>query len=135
VVFNRTAKKAVLLAESSRGLGPGHISAGDLPDLTSCGCRAYVHCTTAGMLGGPSPTDIAIPISPLASRDDPPAIIETVYNPLRTPLLQAAEAAGLRAVDGLGMFVRQAALQFELWTGAPAPMRLFERVCRDALAG
>jgi 3-dehydroquinate dehydratase/shikimate dehydrogenase len=133
VVFNRTPKKAVLLAESSRAIGPGKIEAGEVEDLPRGGFDAYIHCTTAGMRGGPSPTDIAIPITPLASLPKPPVIIETVYNPLRTPLLEAAEAAGLRAVDGLTMFVCQAGMQFEAWTGKKAPLQLFERVCRDAL--
>jgi shikimate 5-dehydrogenase len=48
--------------------------------------------------------------------------MDTVYAPRRTPLLERAEASGARTVDGLEMFLRQAALQFRLWTGRALPM-------------
>jgi shikimate 5-dehydrogenase len=64
-----------------------------------------------------------------------PVVFDTVYNPLRTPLLRAADELGLTLIDGLGMFVAQAGLQFTAWTGRPAPLRLFDRICRDALGG
>jgi shikimate dehydrogenase len=41
--------------------------------------------------------------------------------PLETPLLAAARARGLPAVDGLGMLLHQARPGFEAWFGvAPA---------------
>jgi shikimate dehydrogenase len=49
-------------------------------------------------------------------------VMDIVYNPLKTRLLQEAEAAGCVTIDGLSMFVYQGARQFELWTGIPAPM-------------
>jgi shikimate dehydrogenase len=61
--------------------------------------------------------------------------MDTVYNPLETPLLAAARAAGLRTVQGLGMFVRQAELQFEAWTGSRPPADLFEALARKTLFG
>jgi len=49
-------------------------------------------------------------------------VMDIVYNPLKTRLLQEAEAAGCVTIDGLSMFVYQGARQFELWTGISAPM-------------
>lgn len=49
-------------------------------------------------------------------------VADLVYHPLATPLLGAAAAAGARTVDGLGMLVHQAAIQFEAWTGHDAPI-------------
>lgn len=49
-------------------------------------------------------------------------VAELVYHPLRTPLLAAAEAAGARGINGLGMLVHQAARAFEIWTGISAPV-------------
>ncbi len=49
-------------------------------------------------------------------------VMDIVYNPLRTRLLAEAEAAGCLTIDGLEMFVRQGARQFELWTGLAAPV-------------
>jgi shikimate 5-dehydrogenase len=60
-------------------------------------------------------------------------VMDTVYAPLETPLLKQANLAGMKTVDGLAMFVRQAGMQFAEWTGASAPLGLFERVAREAL--
>lgn len=44
-------------------------------------------------------------------------VFDLIYRPLHTKLLADATAAGCRTLNGLDMFVRQAATQFELWTG------------------
>ena len=44
-------------------------------------------------------------------------IMDVVYTPLETRLLGVARQKGCRVVDGLTMFIAQAAAQFELWTG------------------
>jgi shikimate dehydrogenase len=61
--------------------------------------------------------------------------MDTIYNPLETPMLAAARSAGFRTVDGLGMFVRQAQLQSRAWTGQELPVELFDGVARRALLG
>jgi shikimate dehydrogenase len=48
-------------------------------------------------------------------------VYDLVYNPARTVLVKAAQAAGLPATTGLGMLVEQAAMAFECWTGLAAP--------------
>src|SRR5262249_19125075 len=42
---------------------------------------------------------------------------DAVYVPLRTPLIEAARARGLRTVEGLGMLLHQAAPAFARWFG------------------
>jgi shikimate dehydrogenase len=54
---------------------------------------------------------------------------------MQTKLLQHAEAAGAKTVSGVEMFVRQAAAQFEAWTGRPAPAAVMRRVVETRLAG
>ena len=51
--------------------------------------------------------------------DFPPkaAVYDLVYNPRETRLVSEARAAGLPAVTGLGMLIKQAALAFQRWTG------------------
>lgn len=44
-------------------------------------------------------------------------VTDIVYVPLETPLLAAAKARGLMAVDGLGMLLHQAVPGFERWFG------------------
>jgi len=49
-------------------------------------------------------------------------VMDIVYNPLNTQLLQDAQAVGGRTIQGIEMFLHQAVGQFELWTGQPAPV-------------
>lgn len=44
-------------------------------------------------------------------------VMDVVYTPLETRLICLAREKECRVVDGLAMFVAQAAAQFELWTG------------------
>jgi shikimate dehydrogenase len=60
-------------------------------------------------------------------------IFDIVYTPLETRLIQEARSAGALTVIGLGMFVHQAAIQFELWTGQDAPVELMTDTVRSAL--
>jgi len=48
-------------------------------------------------------------------------VFDMIYDPVETRLLKMAKAAGAEAIPGLEMFVQQAARQFEIWTGKPAP--------------
>jgi shikimate dehydrogenase len=60
-------------------------------------------------------------------------VMDIVYNPLQTKLLSDAQDRGLRTVSGLDMFVNQAALQFEVWTGKPAPVKVMREAVLEQL--
>jgi 3-dehydroquinate dehydratase/shikimate dehydrogenase len=49
-------------------------------------------------------------------------VFDMVYDPVETHLLQVARAKGIAVIPGVEMFVQQAARQFEIWTGKPAPV-------------
>ncbi len=55
-------------------------------------------------------------------------VFDMVYDPLETALLAAAKAKGAEIISGMEMFVQQAARQFEIWTGKPAPTSEMSRV-------
>ena len=55
------------------------------------------------------------------------AIADSVYNPLKTKLLNAAENAGLKAIDGFWMLVYQGAFAFMIWTGKEIPEAYIEK--------
>ena len=59
-------------------------------------------------------------------------VFDTVYNPETTLLVKEAKSHGCRTVTGVEMFVRQAALQFMLFTGAGGAV---PADARDAQAG
>ncbi len=70
---------------------------------------------------------------PKALMHDDLAIMDVVYNPYKTKLLQDAESKGLKTVSGMSMFVNQALFQFEAWTGKPAPKDVMRQVVLDSL--
>jgi shikimate dehydrogenase len=73
--------------------------------------RLLVNATSLGMAGAP-PLDLTLDaLTPGAVVDD------IVYVPLETPLLRAARARGLTAVDGLGMLLHQGRPGFAAWFG------------------
>ncbi|MBI3835114.1 MAG: type I 3-dehydroquinate dehydratase [Planctomycetes bacterium] len=56
-------------------------------------------------------------------------VFDMVYRPAETRLLRDAARAGCKPVNGLDMFVRQAAIQMELWTGIrPDRVEAFARL-------
>ena len=55
-------------------------------------------------------------------------VMDIVYNPLNTRLLQDAQTAGCRTIQGIEMFLHQAVGQFELWTGESAPIEVMRNV-------
>jgi 3-dehydroquinate dehydratase/shikimate dehydrogenase len=48
-------------------------------------------------------------------------VLDMVYDPAETRLTKLARARGAEVIPGIEMFVHQAARQFEIWTGKPAP--------------
>ncbi|MCU0875256.1 MAG: shikimate dehydrogenase, partial [Pirellulaceae bacterium] len=55
-------------------------------------------------------------------------VFDAVYNPRRTRLLQEAAETGCRTIEGIEMFLGQAYVQFELWTGHKAPREVMRQV-------
>jgi shikimate dehydrogenase len=49
-------------------------------------------------------------------------VVDLVYDPLVTPLLDAAKQRGAATLNGVGMLLHQAALAFERWTAQEAPL-------------
>ncbi len=71
-----------------------------------------INCTTVGMW--PAIDESPMPKEALA---DCELVFDLIYNPLETRLLADARQAGVATLNGLDMFVRQAAAQLALWTG------------------
>lgn len=60
-------------------------------------------------------------------------VFDIVYNPLETKLLADARSRGLRVISGVEMFINQAVLQFERFTGQEAPVEVMRRVVLERL--
>ena len=62
-------------------------------------------------------------------------VFDMIYDPPETRLMKMAKERGAEVIPGIEMFVHQAARQFEIWTGKPAPWDEMLRVVTLALAG
>jgi 3-dehydroquinate dehydratase/shikimate dehydrogenase len=129
VIYNRTFDRAAALASEFNGKS-GKVIAAKMEKLCDSCCQIYLNTTSVGMHPNvnESPAGEALP----AWTSDT-LIFDTVYNPMRTRLLDQAQAAGAKTVGGIEMFVRQAAAQFEAWTGKSAPMETMRRVVEKRL--
>jgi 3-dehydroquinate dehydratase/shikimate dehydrogenase len=105
-IYNRTVERAKELA-ADFGCEFGGLDA--LPQLDA---RLLVNCTSIGM----HPNVDATPVPAEYIKPDM-MVFDTVYNPAETLLLKQAKAGGAKTIDGITMFVNQAAAQFRLFTG------------------
>ena len=71
-----------------------------------------INATSVGM----HPLDTESPVPKEILREGM-VVMDIVYKPLRTRLLQEAEEQGCVTIDGLEMLARQGAAQLEIWTG------------------
>lgn len=111
-VANRTLSKAQELARDLTGSGAAlEALAWEDVDRAFPQTQLVVNTTSLGMAGQP-PLNLDLDRLP-----DGAAVADIVYVPLKTSLLAAAEARGLRTVDGLGMLLHQAAPGFKRWFG------------------
>lgn len=60
-------------------------------------------------------------------------VFDAVYNPLETKLLREAGEHGCQTISGVEMFINQAVLQFERFTGMSAPAEVMRQVVMDKL--
>ncbi|MEM8757698.1 MAG: type I 3-dehydroquinate dehydratase [Planctomycetota bacterium] len=133
-------RKDAAVTVTSREFGRAEDFAGRLgcnaaQDPVGTPADVFINCTPVGMAGGPDPDGLSIPIHDLAGKLPPETVFfDTVYNPIETPMIRAAREHGFRTIDGVEMFIRQAAAQFELWTGEKAPVQLFDRLVRERLS-
>ena len=88
--------------------------------------RFIVNATPVGMF----PRNDETPLS-LSGFPELEGVLDLVYNPARTMLLQEAASLGIPAFNGLRMLVSQAAKSSEGFTGVPVPQDLVETVIRQ----
>ena len=106
---NRTIDRAHTLADQF-GASVHPVAWDAIGDLMP-GAGLVVNTTSLGMHGQPA---LEIDVRELPAHA---VVADLVYVPLQTPLLEAAQARGLRTADGLGMLLHQAVRGFELWFG------------------
>lgn len=126
-LVNRSVERA---AELSRTLlVPFSIMS--LADAAAWGATLIVNCTSTGMQPhvDASPWDERVPFPRGVT------VYDTIYRPAMTKLMQQAEVAGGRAINGVGMLVRQGAAAFTRWTGVDAPIDVMMQALEHELQG
>ena len=128
-LVNRTESKAVELAEEIRGRFPAVEVATGYPDTS---VEIILNATSLGLKRGEG-----LPLDETRfalGRAD--TVYDMIYRPAETPLLRAAQAAGCRTANGLGMLLYQGAAALELWTGRTAPVETMrEALGREIYGG
>lgn len=87
-----------------------------------------INCTPIGM--HPREGVSLVPVELFRSGQ---VVFDVVYTPLETKLLADARSRGLSTISGVEMFINQAALQFEYFTGVEAPVDVMRKVVLEKL--
>lgn len=125
-IANRTKEKAEKLAADCGGNTRAMSLNGVQAKLTEF--DVVVNCTSIGM----SPNVGQMPMSlETLSRDT--LVSDLIYNPNKTRFLSEAEKKSARTLNGMGMFIQQGAIAFELWTGLQAPVTIMRRAVLEKL--
>jgi shikimate dehydrogenase len=122
VVANRTPSRA----EEAAALAPGVARTGSIEEAGDV--DLIVNATPQGMGG-----DLALPVQ-AAALGSGQLVIDLVYHPALTPLVEAARERGAAAANGLGMLIHQAAHAFRLWTGEDPPLEVMSAAALADLA-
>lgn len=107
-VLNRTSAKGQKLARQAKARTIKRA------DLKKVAFDVIINATPVGM---GNTRDCPLKDHEIQAR----VVFDMVYDPVETHLLQVARAQGIAVIPGIEMFVQQAARQFEIWTGKPAP--------------
>jgi len=107
-ILNRTTAHARKLAHQARARIMKR------PDLKKMAFDVIINATPVGM-GNSKET-------PLQDKEiNARYVFDMIYDPAETRLMKLAQERGAQIIPGIEMFVHQAARQFEIWTGKPAP--------------
>lgn len=118
-VWNRTPQRARALCADL----------GATPAAAPGDAHLLVNCTSIGLKGGDLLKELDWSADQIESYQ---CVVDFVYAPTETQLIQTARAHSVPFVDGLEILVRQGALSFEQFTGRPAPVDVMRAAARAA---
>jgi len=122
VLVNRTLSKAKIIAK--------HFGCPFYPlsEISKLKADGLINTTSVGMhphiLRSPAPKDVL---------KNYKYVMDVIYNPLNTKLLNDAAAQGCRVFSGADMFVHQGAEQLRLWTKKEPPVALMKKIVLERL--
>jgi shikimate dehydrogenase len=96
--------------------------------------EAAARAGDAGLVISTVPKGVADPIASSIAWRARGVLLDALYDPWPTPLAAAAADGGCRVVSGLDLLLAQAVRQFELYTGAAAPVDAMKAALLSAVA-
>jgi len=121
-IFNRTTERAEKLSQDVK------CEFKSLEDIHKLYSDILINTTSIGMFPDVDQTPVSKGIL-----KEGMVVFDAVYNPIETRLLREANENGCHTVNGLSMFINQAAEQFRLWTDIDVPIELMTKVVKEML--
>ncbi|MCP4267447.1 MAG: shikimate dehydrogenase [Candidatus Brocadiaceae bacterium] len=121
-IFNRTIERAEKLSNEVK------CKFESFEEIHKLDSDILINTTSIGMLPDINQTPV-----PKSILKEEMIVFDAVYNPIETRLLREANEKGCHTVNGLSMFINQAAEQFKLWTNIDPPIELMSKVVRKML--
>ncbi|PYZ98716.1 shikimate dehydrogenase [Alteribacter lacisalsi] len=115
-ITNRTLSKANEIAVRCKKWCDSRVLPATMAQAAFTGYDLIINTTSIGM----SPDVNRMPMS-LETVKRNALVCDLIYNPEETRWLREAEKKGAKTLNGIGMFINQGALAFEMWTGKKAP--------------
>jgi 3-dehydroquinate dehydratase / shikimate dehydrogenase len=121
-IFNRTIERAEKLSHDVKCRFESY------EEIHKLDSDILINTTSIGMLPDIDQTPV-----PKSILKEGMIVFDAIYNPIETRLLRDAKEKGCHTVNGLSMFINQAAEQFRLWTNIDPPVELMTNVVKEML--
>ncbi|MBN2515644.1 MAG: shikimate dehydrogenase [Deltaproteobacteria bacterium] len=122
VIFNRTTRKGEMMArEFGCEFHP-------MEDIGKISADCLINTTPVGLSPDAERSTVSKDILPNFAW-----VMDIIYNPLKTKLLQDAEESGCSIISGLSMFVHQGAEQLKIWMNVQPPLDFMKKVILEKL--
>ncbi|MEX2103900.1 MAG: NAD(P)-binding domain-containing protein, partial [Bacilli bacterium] len=127
IIANRTKTKSEALVNHFKHLTSMEcISFDNINELKEQSISLIINTTSVGL----PPNEDEVPIS-IPWINEKVMVSDLIYNPRKTQFLVESEQKGATIHNGLGMFINQGALAYELWTGQKPPIELMRNTIEE----
>lgn len=126
-IQNRTVKKAQDIADYIKKLNGYNIEIG----INKKHYDIVINTTTLGM----TPNINSSPLNDMPFIDDSSFVYDMIYNPSETLFLKMAKNKGAKTSNGLGMFIYQGMLAYELFTDVKLDFAIYYDILKDVFGG
>jgi shikimate dehydrogenase len=120
--------RALAAGEQSRASIQGALLGSDVAGRALARADLLVNATPVGLKAGDTTLLVDVGMLPASA-----LVMDTIFNPPRTPLLRTAQERGLSTLNGLSMLLYQGVAAFKLWTGQDAPVVVMREALYAAL--